>query len=411
MFIKNHNKTVPLNTILFSSDFPPQDGGVANYALEVSKALTQASHLKRIITYNALEEITNPLIIRSQLTDIKRDLGQKRGDKISLFRIVNTLMHYIHLFAMALIEWEKQTKRNDYIVAVSCYGYKQIIQLSTLALLNRQYTLILHGLDILSNRKQFALLFNYMCKKATRIVVNSKATQELLLSFNVKLANKCHIQHPIVNIQEIEQLTLLPVQKLSERFNIPLADKTLFFSAARLIKRKGIDIAINTLADLHHEFPNICFLIAGKGEEYESLQKQIIKLHAEHYIYLLGYISEQEKFSILNESNFFIMPTNSQSNTDFEGFGISFIEASLFNNVVIGGSHGGVSEAIKDFQTGRIFDFDTTDSLSELSAFIRYLLTDNTKLKQYQEQGREYVSTHFSQMEYTNFIPPSKIEL
>ncbi len=82
-------------------------------------------------------------------------------------------------------------------------------------------------------------------------------------------------------------------------------------------------------------------------------------------LFFLGDISHQEKYELLKTRIFFLFPNHSAGNNDFEGFGISCIEASFFGNVIIAGNHGGVKEAVLDGETGFLFDFDDPASISQ----------------------------------------------
>ena len=93
------------------------------------------------------------------------------------------------------------------------------------------------------------------------------------------------------------------------------------------------------------------------------------------------------------------MPTHSLGNSDFEGFGISFIEASYFENVVFGGVHGGVPEAIQNERSGYTLDFDVIEGEELMLKYIIELLVDNDKQKAMATFGRKYVMEHFVKMD------------
>ena len=114
-----------------------------------------------------------------------------------------------------------------------------------------------------------------------------------------------------------------------------------------------------------------------------------------HYVFLLGSISDIEKFSILKHSNVYVMPTRKLGNSDFEGFGISFLEASYFENVVIGGADGGVKEAIQDNLTGFTIDFENKDSVTALANLLKSLLKNKNRMREFQTNGKSFVISHF----------------
>lgn len=393
-----------MKLIIFSSDFPPKDGGVSNYAFEVAKAFKNNKLLDQVLTYTGKSCIEGYYIRYSTIAPLDRKLLKRFGDSISIIRRINTFFHYLYIIFLSIIEWQKLQARKKYVIAISCYGYKQALQIRALSLIGVKYSLVLHGLDIIDNQKQIKNLFDTVCSEANKIILNSNATKNLFLEYYPSLKSKCFIQYPILDVDAIKGITFLGRTELSKRFSIDLENKLICFSISRLIKRKGIDIAIRVICDLHQAHKELCFLIGGKGEEMNSLNGLIIKNNAQSYIKLVDFITEQEKFSILNESSIFLMPTNSQGKTDFEGFGISFIEASLLSNVVIGGVHGGVKEAIQNERTGYTIDFDLSSGENILFEKLHILLNDSDLRYHISNNGKEYVLENFISLNKSLFI-------
>ena len=105
--------------------------------------------------------------------------------------------------------------------------------------------------------------------------------------------------------------------------------------------------------------------------------------------------SDLEKFSILKHSDVYVMPTRNMNNRDFEGFGISFLEASYFENVVIGGTDDGVQEAISNHVTGFTIDFQHQDSAIELADLLKSLLKQKDQMKEFQTHAKSFVVKNF----------------
>jgi phosphatidylinositol alpha-1,6-mannosyltransferase len=67
------------------------------------------------------------------------------------------------------------------------------------------------------------------------------------------------------------------------------------------------------------------------------------------------------------------MPNRSLDGTDFEGFGIVFVEAALAGRPSIAGRSGGTADAVVDEVTGLVVD---TERPGELTGALRRLLGD-----------------------------------
>jgi len=78
-------------------------------------------------------------------------------------------------------------------------------------------------------------------------------------------------------------------------------------------------------------------------------------------VVFVGQVSHDEKFNLLAQADAFVMPNRSLGGRDFEGFGISFLEAGEAEAVAIGGRHGGACEALEDGVTGFTVDTDSDD--------------------------------------------------
>jgi len=106
-------------------------------------------------------------------------------------------------------------------------------------------------------------------------------------------------------------------------------------------------------------------------------------------------VTEQDKFPPLNISSIFIMPNRGEKGNDFERFGISFLEASYFKNVVIGGRSGGASKAIKGGYGGFLVDADLENPVESIRKLIDTLIGDPAMMSRMAEFGNKHVIDNF----------------
>ncbi|TLX73213.1 glycosyltransferase family 4 protein [Labilibacter sediminis] len=395
------------NILLFAPEFYPQDGGVSEFAQRIAECLIEEGEIKKIITFSKTQSdygIFSPYTKRSSIHDIKRATIKKRLEKIRLISKTITFIHYSRIFLIAILELiALKIKYNPKVIVTSCYGYKQEIYTFAMSFLRMDFKLMLHGLDIIQNYDLTQNFFTKVCKKSKSLIFNSYATKDLYFN-QYHLPNKpFDIHHPVINAKAISNLYLTPIVDVYNKYNIS-PENILITTVSRLVKRKGIDKAINTIVKLKIAYPYVSYIIAGKGSEFDYLN-QLIKNHrAESFIKLIGFVSEQEKFSLLNASSIFLMPNNSQDNTDFEGFGISFIEASYLHNVVIGGKHGGTGEAINDNETGYLLPETDKDNLTQLLEVLSNLLNTPSLITTMANKGQQFVIDNFASVKNDLFI-------
>tara|TARA_B100000212_G_C27369967_1_gene532118 strand:+ start:606 stop:1754 length:1149 start_codon:yes stop_codon:yes gene_type:complete len=99
-------------------------------------------------------------------------------------------------------------------------------------------------------------------------------------------------------------------------------------SVGRLVSYKGYEYAIQAISKLDSRF---FYRIVGKGPLLKKLQDLIEKYQLQNRVFLLGELSDKEKFKILDDSDIFLFPSISTS----EAYGLSQIEAMCFNLPII----------------------------------------------------------------------------
>ncbi|PIP81582.1 MAG: hypothetical protein CO113_14185 [Elusimicrobia bacterium CG_4_9_14_3_um_filter_62_55] len=119
---------------------------------------------------------------------------------------------------------------------------------------------------------------------------------------------------------------------------------------AQLYKPKGQHLAIEALAKLVLEFPNLHLYLLGDHviDEYrpyrDELETQIARHRLEKHVHFTGW--RKDALAITTQMDIVIHPSLS------EGFGRAVLEAMALGKPVIASAVGGLREAIKDGQNG-----------------------------------------------------------
>ncbi len=217
-------------------------------------------------------------------------------------------------------------------------------------------------LDVLRFKKN-RIINSY--KNVFKIIANSNYTRDLMnATLSIDL-NKIKIIHPGIDVYKdfISQEDEENVKKiLKDR-------KPIITTLARVEERKGHKFIINAISDLKFEFPNLVYLIAGKGPYLEEIIKYVKKLSLEDHVIFLGWITEPEKSLILKNSEIFAM-TPTTVGESVEGFGMAFIDAAFHGIPSVGSRSGGISDAIIENETGLLAEagnqLEITKKLKEL---------------------------------------------
>src|SRR5262249_33629505 len=118
------------------------------------------------------------------------------------------------------------------------------------------------------------------------------------------------------------------------------------FCAARLSPEKGHAILINALRLLLDEGHELELRLAGDGPSRTQLSTLAKGLGLADRVHFLGYLSEDEVISELQEADLFILPSF------VEGVPVAAMEAMAVGVPVIATNIAGTSELIEDGKTG-----------------------------------------------------------
>ncbi|MDN3467132.1 glycosyltransferase, partial [Pseudoalteromonas sp. APC 3495] len=144
----------------------------------------------------------------------------------------------------------------------------------------------------------------------------------------------------------------------SSNFNV---DDAIFVSVGNLTENKNHRLAIKALKNLVIRFKDIKLFIAGEGPERQSLERLISELGLCNNVFLLGKLPRNEVRELLWKSDFFVLPSKSET------FGVVLIEAMAAGLPILSLQNGG-SESIVNSSVGFIAkdDREFTDNMAKL---------------------------------------------
>lgn len=362
-----------MNILIYTHEFYPFRGGIANWTLEMVKGLVQNSHNVTVLapkyTFKSQPDPDLPGI------RIRRMPLATKG-RISYF--VGLL--YFPFFLM----FEKYDK------VIVCDATSQVVASIVGYLLRANYVVIVHGTEILMHysRKSFyqkikANIITLFFSRAV-IIANSHATKNLLLQ---KACSSLCIAVVYCCIDE-KYLSIKPQSHVlfSET---DLRTRHILLTVARLYPRKGHDMVLRSLVDIKESIPEVLYLIVGDGINRKVLEELVFSLRLQDHVIFTG--SVPDIIPYLDLCDIFVMP--SREDQGIEGFGISYLEAMARGKPVIGGRHGGVPEVIVDGVNGYLVD---SNSIPQLSAAINRLLLDPELAEELGNHGKKIVESRFT---------------
>ena len=214
-------------------------------------------------------------------------------------------------------------------------------------------------------------------RNADRIVPNSRFTQEEFLQLGLE-PEQFSIVTPGVDIDRFQPGK--PDSQLVRNYD--LEDKQVLLTVARLDERKGHDMVIRAMAELHRDFPQLVYLIVGKGREEDRLRELARENGVSNAVIFCGYVSDEDLPAYYRLCDIFVLLNRQRTDHerlrgDYEGFGIVFLEASACAKPVVAGNFGGIHDAVEDGKSGYVID--GTDLGSITKCFQRLLQNKNLR--------------------------------
>ncbi|MCK4836261.1 MAG: glycosyltransferase [Candidatus Aminicenantes bacterium] len=148
---------------------------------------------------------------------------------------------------------------------------------------------------------------------------------------------------------------------------------------------KNILNIVQSMKYVWKQLPDTALIIAGAITKYtQKLKKQAEKISEEtgHEIYFFDNFDETQKHEIFQISDVFI------SLSEYESFGIVFIEAMQYGLPLIGSRNSVVKSIIDEFKNGLLVD---PDNITEVAGSIIELLADTDISKKYGDHSMKKV--------------------
>ncbi len=161
----------------------------------------------------------------------------------------------------------------------------------------------------------------------------------------------------------------------------PKKENSLITYIGRLKRYKRVDLLIESFGKLSEEFPHLKLVIIGEGDHKDNLIKYTMKKGLLDKVIFTGFISGEEKRSILSKSLFTVNPSTK------EGWGLTVIESNATYTPVIASDSPGLRDAVRDRETGLLFKQGDAEDLYKK---MKLLLTDEKLRKKLSINARKW---------------------
>lgn len=382
--------------VLLTTDFKPMTGGVAEYLHNLWNEVAKKLQVMVLTTVDDNGEFWERAYHYEKLpSPPARRLGERFGDEVNFCRKVNTALYFFQVrqYAEKVVDLIQSHGQSDIEVFIGSW-WGEISHFFCRALRRRQipYSVHVYGLELVSpfygrlpnwRREDLRLAQGlFACSSGSASLVKDQLGLDVLVEAVT----------PGIRDQERAGEVNDRKRELSQRFALE-GGKTLL-TVCRLVPRKGVDLALRSVAALSQEFPAIRYLVAGNGPDQKRLEQIAAELGIRDRVFFLGEVDGVVKAALYELCDVFVMPNRLLGGVDWEGFGIVFLEAAMAGKPSIGGNNGGVPDAIQQGVTGFLVNTDADER--ETTEALRQFLRDEEFLTQFGKAAKERAETHFS---------------
>ncbi len=261
------------------------------------------------------------------------------------------------------------------------------------------YGVLMHGGDLLILQHQVhqsaikRRTARGLLGSAAVLVANSEWTRERCL----RLLDELEVDTPPERVRVVplgaDQRFFRPgldTKEVGARYGLEAGRWLL--SVARLTRHKGIDTALQALARLSGDYPDLRYAVVGEGDCRESLEAEARDLGVADRVKFLAGVPDGDLPALYNRAEIYL-GVSRLLERQVEGFGISLCEASACGLPVVAGRSGGIPEAVRDEETGILVDAESAEAVA---GALRRLLDDRSLRVRMGAAGRRLVETRFN---------------
>ncbi|MDZ7966230.1 MAG: glycosyltransferase family 4 protein [Nostoc sp. DedSLP03] len=269
------------------------------------------------------------------------------GDSLNPFEDENLKFHYFKnqspylgrlQMAAALLKCLLQSRPQQ----VFCGHINLAVLIQTLCQpLGIPYTVLTYGKEVwetLKNQERRALI------SAERIWTISRYSRDRACVANSLNPNMVQMMPCAIDADKFTPGSKQP--ELIQKYG--LTGAKVLMTVARLWSGdiyKGVDVTIRALPQIAEVFPEVQYLVIGRGDDQPRLAKLAAYLGVSDRVVFAGFVATEELMEHYRLADAYIMPSQ-------EGFGIVYLEAMACGVPVLSGDDDGSADPLQDGKLG-----------------------------------------------------------
>lgn len=361
---------------MITDTFLPKMGGAEVAVAELSNALTGLD--------------VDVSIIASQTTS-KHNINSDLSDLVSCIQIHHVkqirLLPFLPL-AQAILKTRFDT---DLIHAHFLYpsGFAGLIYKYCL---HKPCIVTMHGKDIQVDRSigygmrldwRLDLIIKFVLKNVDALIAPSKLVAEEAIKAGAD-PTKVHVIPNGVNISRFNPS--IKGEPIRKRLKIHPGENVVL-TISRFHPKKGYTHLVEAIPLVIEEFPEVKFVLCGKGPERQTIVDMVKSLDLSKNVVFAGFVDENEKPMYYAAADVFVIPSILETGP------VTILEALASSKPVVASRTGNIAEVVRDKVSGTLVE--PTDATQLAQAIITYL-KDPQLRKSAGQAGREDIVKNYS---------------
>lgn len=352
--------------LLLSSEFPPGPGGIGTHAYQLAR------HLARL-GWNVMVQSPQPYVSAGE-----RDAFNAR-QPFSIAPLADRDAGS-GWWAGRLKEIIGVTRsfRPTLIVAT---GQRALLTAAAIHALYRiPWVAVGHGTEFVNHSSGIRLLTRRAIDSAAAVIAVSEYTAGL-----IRDAARPRRLIVIPNAADGERFRPgLDTARLCEEWNV--GEGPVLLTVGQVSERKAQDVVIRALPRILADQPDIRYVIAGLPSRREVFATLAGELGVADRVHFTGVVADQDLPALYNAADLFVLVSRRAADGDVEGYGIVVQEAALSGLPAIVSRDCGLTEAIREGETGLSVPPNDPDATA---AAVLSLLNDEARRREMGHRARQ----------------------
>lgn len=251
------------------------------------------------------------------------------------------------------------------------------------------YINTIHGEEVhLSKRYHMLFALRWLVNNSSKTITNSSATRKFCLEAGLD-GEKIEVIPFGVDTDFFRSLDVYKDEKIFQ-----------ILSVGYLIERKGFEYLIRAMPHVLTEHENARLKIVGSGPLESKLKALIYELDLGDQVEIIKNVSDEKLLMMYNSADLFVLPSIVDSQGNTEGLGVVLLEAMACGVPVIGSDVGGISDIIKNMETGVLIPEKNSYVISQV---ISNLIINRDLREKISDNGLNSVRKKFSWGKITEY--------